>query len=170
MFTIGKLSGRSLAATSVAGLSPSRLFYITDKPTGIRFLVDTGAEVSVLPPSRTERRRQADHLTLQAVNNTSIATYGKKSLTLDFGVRRTFRWVFVIANVPHPIIGADFLRHFSLLVDMRSHQLFDALTTLRIQGIVCSAQSPSPAILPWKLLSIYDTILAVSLYHTAMHS
>ena len=157
MRTIGKLSGRSLAATSVAGLSPSRLFYITDKPTGTRFLVDTGTEVSVIPPSQVERRRQADHLTLQAINNTSIATYGKRSLTPHFGLRRTFRWVFVIANVQHPILGADFLRHFSLLVDMRNHQLSDGL---QVQGVRCNTKSPSPAILPWKPLSTYDTLLA----------
>ena len=72
----GKRSGRSLAATSVSGLQPSRLFYILDKTTGTRFLVHTGAEVSVLPPSESERRRQsADHFTLQAVNNTSIAAH-----------------------------------------------------------------------------------------------
>ena len=121
----GKRSGRSLAATSVSGLQPSRLFYILDKTTGTRFLVDTGAEVSVLPPSESERRRQsADNFTLQAVNNTS---YGTRSLTLDLGLRRTFRWVFVVANVKHPILGADFLCHFGLLVDMQNHHLADCL-------------------------------------------
>ena len=33
----------------VSGPQCSRLFYITDKTTGTRFLVDTGAEVSVIP-------------------------------------------------------------------------------------------------------------------------
>ena len=111
MLVIGKLSGRSLAATSVASLSPSWVFYVTNKSIGTRFLVDTGAKVSVIPPTPAERRHQADHLTLQAVNS-------MRSLTLDFGLHRTFRWVFMIANVQYPILCADFLRHFSLLVDM----------------------------------------------------
>ena len=72
-------------------LPTSRLFYVTDKNTGVQYLVDTGAKVSVIPPSRTTWPRQPDHLTLQAVNNTSIKTYGKRSLTLDLGLRRTFR-------------------------------------------------------------------------------
>ena len=45
-----KHSGRALAATSVSGPVNSRLFYITDQDTGTRFLVDTGAEVSIIPP------------------------------------------------------------------------------------------------------------------------
>ena len=135
-------------ATSASGQQPSRLFYITDKTTGTRFLVDTGADVSVIPPSQYERRQPSDHFTLQAVNNTPIATYGTRSLTLDLGLRRTFRWVFVVANVKHPILGADFLRHFSLLVDMRHHHLADGLTQLSVQGVICSARSPSPTILP----------------------
>lgn len=40
----------SLIAVSVAGQETSRLFFVTDKNTDHRFLVDTGAEVSVLPP------------------------------------------------------------------------------------------------------------------------
>ena len=32
-------------ATSVTGQQPSRLFYVTDSVTGLRFLVDTGAEM-----------------------------------------------------------------------------------------------------------------------------
>ena len=71
---------QSLAATSVTGQPTSRLFYVTDKSTGTRFLVDTGAEVSVLPPSHTEWCRQADHLTLQAINNTSIPHTGNTVL------------------------------------------------------------------------------------------
>ena len=45
-----KQPGQPLAVTSVAGLLPSRLFFVADCSTGLRFLVDTGAEVSVVPP------------------------------------------------------------------------------------------------------------------------
>ena len=116
--------------------------------------------MSVIPPSRRDSHRPTDNLTLQAVNNTPIPTYGKKSLTLDFGLRRTFHWVFVIARVQHPILGADFLRHFSLLVDMRHRQLLDGLTALRIQGVQCQVQSPSPTILPRGPVSTYEAMLA----------
>ena len=52
-----------------------------------------------------------------------IATYGNQLLTLNIGLRRTFQWVFIIADVKNPIIGADFLRRYSLLVDVEHNQL-----------------------------------------------
>ena len=79
----GKRPGQSLVAKSVTGLISSRLFYITDTSTTLRFLIDTGAEVSIIPPSKYDRLRQPDSLQLQAANNTSITTYGRCSLTLD---------------------------------------------------------------------------------------
>ena len=94
-------------ATGVTGLKSSRLFYIFDTNHKYRFLVDTGAEVSVLPPSPADRKHQ-DGFNLLAVNGSGIATFGKRSLTLNLRLRRTFRWVFVIAEVHTPILGADF--------------------------------------------------------------
>ena len=159
LFLVGKRPGQTLAATSAPGPFPSRLFYVTDRNSGLRFLVDTGAEASVIPPSRTDRKQQQEGPGLQAVNGTPIATYGRRSLTLDFGLRRTFRWVFTIANIQTPIIGADFLRNFSLLVDMRQHRLSDALTQLRIQGIATHESSPSPTFLPPQSHNEYEAIL-----------
>ena len=45
-----ELPGRTLVATGVTGPLLSHLFYIRDTHTGTRFLVDTGSEVSVIPP------------------------------------------------------------------------------------------------------------------------
>ena len=45
-------------ATSVAGHPPSRPFRASDRSTDLRFLVDTGAVVSVVLPSRAERERK----------------------------------------------------------------------------------------------------------------
>lgn len=86
LFEGGKRSGQSLVATST-GQQPSRLFYVTDKHSGSRFLVDTGAEASVIPPSPAERKHRQERSSLQAVNGTPIATYGSRSLTLDLGLR-----------------------------------------------------------------------------------
>ena len=66
-------------------------------------------------------------MTLEAVNGTSITTHGTRSLTLDLGLRRTFRWVFIVAKIDKPILGADFLSHFNLLVDMTHCRLVDTL-------------------------------------------
>ena len=80
---VGKRHGQSLVATSVTGQrSSSRLFYISDRCTGFQFLVDTGTEVSLVPPSRTERMHRQDYPSLQAVNGTSIPTFGNQSVIL----------------------------------------------------------------------------------------
>ena len=143
---LGKLQGRTLAATGATGPSSSRLFHVQDTHTHTRFLVDTGSEVSVLPPSPSDRRHPPDKLSLMAVNNTPIATYGKRSLTLNLGLRRSLRWIFVIADVRQPIRGADFLRHFGLLVDMKQHQLMDSATHFHVQGILSTDSSPHPSV------------------------
>ena len=74
-------------ASGVPGSAHSRLFYVSDRTTHTRFLVDTGSEVSAIPPSPADRRRSPDNLTLMAVNDTPIRTYGKQSLTSDSGDR-----------------------------------------------------------------------------------
>ena len=108
--------------TSVPGLQQSCLFYITDRSNGFRFLVDTSAEVSVIPPSTTDRKNPCTGLSLQAVNDSPIATYGDRLLTINIGLQQKFQWVFV-ADVKQPILGADFLRHYNLLVDMTHNRL-----------------------------------------------
>ena len=43
----------------------------------------------------------------------------------------------------YPIIGADFLHHFNLLVDIRNGQLIDPLTSVCAKGRVCSVSVPT---------------------------
>ena len=57
-----------LKAAGAAGLSHSRLLYIKDNISNYRFLIDTGAEVSVLPASPAECRQQHSDFSLVAVN------------------------------------------------------------------------------------------------------
>ena len=102
--------------------------------------------MSVLPPSHTDRSRPQEDFKLSAVNGTAIATYGKRSLTLNLGLRRTFRWIFIIADVQKPILGADFLRHFGLLVDIQHSQLVDSSTQVNVQCLLAQGLSPTPSL------------------------
>ena len=140
LFLVVKRAGRSLVA-GPAHLG--RLFYIHDSRSNTRFLVDTGAEVSVVPPTHMECSRPQGIFTLQAVDGTQIATYGVRSCTLNIGLRRTFRWVFTIANVKHAILGADFLHHFGLVVDIRHNTLSDSTTHLQVNGLSSDQNPPS---------------------------
>ena len=108
----------------------SGLLRLKDNNTGITFLIDTGAEYSVLPATPTDRARGTNGLDLQAANNSSIQTYGQRMLTLSLGLRRDFNWIFIIADVSHPLLGADFLSSYDLLVDTKRGRLIDHLTEL----------------------------------------
>jgi cleavage and polyadenylation specificity factor subunit 1 len=65
---------------------------------------------------------------LRAANGTTIQVYNQISLTIDIGLRRDFRWMFLVADVEQPILGADFLCHFNLIVDMGKRTINDNLT------------------------------------------
>ena len=158
LLQVGKRPGQSLAATSDPGLPSSRLFFIHDLASGTRFLVDTGAEVSVIPPSPNDRHHKTK-LTLQAVNGSPIPTYGTRSLTLNIGLRRTFRWIFVISDIQNPILGADFLRHFALLVDVKHNRLLDTTTPLHTQDTPTLTVSPCPVLQLTIAASTFDAIL-----------
>uniref|UniRef100_A0A1X7UWY9 RNA-directed DNA polymerase n=1 Tax=Amphimedon queenslandica TaxID=400682 RepID=A0A1X7UWY9_AMPQE len=133
LFSSGKRPSQPQVVTSAAGHYSSRLFYISDTNILLHFLIDTGAEVSILPLASHTKRCRLER-TLQAANGAAIATYGTQSLTLNLGLCRTFRLVFLVAVVTTPIIGADFLRHFDLLVDMRRHKLIDKVTCMEVKG------------------------------------
>ena len=157
---VGKQLGQLLSATSATGHTPSRLLFLTDNYSGRRFLIDTSAEVRVIPRSPADRHNKKDCLALRAVNGSSIATFGTCSLTLDLGLRRTFRWIFVIADIHMPIIGADFLRKHGLLVNMKHGRLVDTVTTLQTQGTISHIVSPSPSFPTQHSNTEYDALLA----------
>ena len=95
-----------------------------------------------------------------AVNDTPIRTFGKRSLTLNLGLCQPFPWVFIVTDVQRPILGADFLCHFGLLINMKQRQLSDATTQLHVQGILSSDSSPSPTIRPKDTDDPYNKLLS----------
>ena len=70
------------------------------------------------------------------------------------------RRIFIIADIKSPIIGADFLRHYSLLVDMTRSRLVDGITQLRVQGISSQVSSPSPTVCHPQPTNIFTAIVA----------
>ncbi|GFT12205.1 transposon Ty3-I Gag-Pol polyprotein, partial [Nephila pilipes] len=110
--------------------------YLSDRTSRSKYLIDTGADVSVIPLTTASQHLPPASLQLFAANGTVISTYGQQLVTLDLGLRRVFKWPFIIAAVSQPIIGADFLRHYGLLVDIRHGRLVDSLTKLQAQGTV----------------------------------
>ena len=106
----------------MAASASSTVFFLEDKNLGHRFLVDTGAARSLFPHTLCKKRKPAAE-TMRAANNTRIKTYGNINidLTLD---DKAFPWTFTVADVFLPILGADFIAHYNLLVDVRRQRLY----------------------------------------------
>ena len=111
--SVGKRSSQAVTVATVTGPPQSRLFFVFDNANDLQFLVDTGAEISVIPPDPKQRDLKPFPVTLRAANNSVIPTYGQRLLTLDLGLRRQFSFVFTIAQVQHPIFGIDFYSIFT---------------------------------------------------------
>ncbi len=107
-------------ATSPGIPSTRRILFVVDKQSLRRFMIDTESNESALPPTPAQRQRPNPAGILRAVNHSSIKTYGCSSLVITLGLRKQFSFVFVVADVPHPILGADFLHHFNLFPDIQN--------------------------------------------------
>ena len=131
-------AGSSLSvpeSTCAPTLQELRL-HVVDRQTGIKFLVDSGSIVSLLPRSYAVRKTPPRDLKLTAVNGSSISTYGQKMLTIDLGLSCTFSWAFIVADVKSAISGADILTYYGLVVDLKQQ---------------CIAVSSSPGVAEGKI-------------------
>lgn len=110
----------------------------------MHFLIDTGADLSVIPYTLFHGYTKNQNIQLSAANGSTISTYGSKLLEVDLGLRRKFRHEFILAAVNRPIIGADFLVVFGLLVDLKKKRLIDTQTRLAVSASIAEVDTPTP--------------------------
>lgn len=127
--------------TPVGSGSVPHTFSIKCPVNRLSLLVDTGANVSVLPVARCRADRpRPDCSRLVAANGTEVKTFGSKTLTVSLpGCPSELEWSFVVADVRQALLGADFLRHHRLLVDMAGRKLRSA------EDRVASLEAPKPS-------------------------
>ena len=75
-------------------------------------LVDSGAQVSIVPHKWYPRTTPDAGRALQAVNGTRIATYGVKHIQFRFG--HNFNHTCIVADVDEPVLGFNFLMEHKL--------------------------------------------------------
>ena len=100
---------------------------LSDVKTGETYLVDTGADVSCIPASATDRRNLPPSATLIAANGSKIPTWGKRTIAVRLG-SNSYLGSFHVAAVKHSLLGADFLAAHNLAVDIRGRRLIDLET------------------------------------------
>ena len=101
-------------------VSPASLL-LRDRRSGADFLVDSGADISVLPASPSDLAGRPS-ARLVAANGSTIRAFGSKSLPLKFdGLATSHK--FLVAEVKKPILGADFFSSHRLLIDLQGRRL-----------------------------------------------
>lgn len=161
--------------------SPSeRRLHVIDRNTGHKFLIDSGSTISIYPKSYISAKLTPNPLILHAANSTVIKTYGQQLFTLDLKLRRSLQWLFTIADVSTPIIGADFIAKFGLLIDLKENRLLDPNTTMSTKGQVETAKVHSISTVNLKnttisplymeLISSFQDITCAKLHETSQHT
>jgi hypothetical protein len=110
----GKLGGRAAVAVDVSPGSPGRLGALLCHLSKKFFLVDTGSVYSVLPYSSAA---QATGPAITSAAGKHIPCWGWRTMAVKFG-NVVYKWKFLLAAVAFPLLGADFLRSFRLVVDL----------------------------------------------------
>lgn len=158
----GKSQGRRSLAAMGAGRD-CKLLFVADTLSGRRLLVDSGAQRSILPAKPVDTMAGGHGPPMDAANGTPIRTYGTRYVEVCFGGRR-FGWDFVMAAVSTPLLGADFLCAYRLLVDVTNCRLIDALSfasypcTLGGEGALCLSNTFATGDLYHRLLAEFPDI------------
>ena len=101
--------------------------------------MDTGSELSILPPGLV-KATSSNNRPLIAANGTPIKSFGTRQIVLQLGLQK-YTWRFIIAAVTQPIVGGDFLRSHSLLVDLANERLIRSDNLKIIKGSRSAYQS-----------------------------
>ena len=117
------------------GLAFSSRLHVKDVKSGLIFLIDSGAEISVLP--RSEKVQDPTPTPkLYAANSAEIDTYGVSRVDVDLGFKQAMPWNFVVADVNGPILGSDFLQEYHLVPDIKLRKLTHKPTETDIKCMV----------------------------------
>ena len=104
----------------------STLLFLKDTLSNPEFLVDSGASVSVFPGPRSS---SDDGVCLLTADGSPMVCSGTPLIPLHFSCgsgSRVYTWNFQLAPVSGPLLRADFLVHFNLLVDIKGRKLVHA--------------------------------------------
>ena len=150
----GKLQGRSPVKQGAGNIN---LCFASDTLHHRQFLIDTGAEVSVIPATFMDKQYKPPSKPLTAANGSYIATYGSRKLQFRLD-GELYEWQFIVADVERPLLGADFLRHAGLLVNVSTGKLINpnTLQTLQLTSDTCCSVLSATKATPNSFPAIMD--------------
>ena len=137
---LGKLTVRTM---SVPLSSPLLQINTRLGTTTLKFIVDTGASISIIPASRLNGvTLNPTTVSLTTANGEKIKCYGQANLEIGIpSLKRSFSWTFVVADITNPLLGFDFLNEFGLIIDCKNKTIYDPLTATK-KELILNTTSP----------------------------
>ena len=90
-----------------------------DSLSDMKFLIDSGSTVSIIPLSYVDNEEPATSRNLFALNLTEVKTYGKRNVMIDIGLSQIeMEWNFIVADTTTAIIDAVSYLITSLLLKL----------------------------------------------------
>ena len=120
----------------------------------IKFLVDSGASISVLPYPRFQVNQVShNNRMLLTANKEHLKCYGQRRMSFTIaGLPNLFIWTFEVANVSQAILGADFFAEHDLLIDCKTRSIRTKDLTTVVNACNCvEKKSELPAIIEREL-------------------
>jgi cleavage and polyadenylation specificity factor subunit 1 len=116
---------------------------VTDSLSNRHYLVNTGSAFSIMPWQSSSPLLGPG---LWGADGCRIPCWGEQLFIFTIG-RVPRQWVFLLAAVSFPILGIDFLRHHSLVVDVVNLWLLSPLprvsTVVPVRSYAKAMRSPS---------------------------
>jgi len=117
--------------------------------TVVGFLVDCGAQVSLVRPRQVDLGRAGVRVRLRAANGTPIETFGARFCKIKIG-KKYYKWKFIIANVEQNILGLDFRRGNGFIIDFATATIMqpehNVVQALQPVSVPASTAGISPVI------------------------
>ena len=132
------------------------LLFLKDILSDREFLVDSGASVSVFPGPKST---SSDGVRLLTADGSPMICSGTKIIPLRFSCgsgSKVYTWTFQLAPVSVPLLGANFLEHFNLLVDIKGRKVVHAQCPEDV--VLYTSPTPQPAFCRESFLSAQPQI------------
>lgn len=104
----------------------------------LNFIVDTGASVTIIPSKYASGLSiNPTPVRIRSADGHEIKVHGES--IIDIGIRelrRSYPWTVVIADTTNPLLGADFIAHTGLLIDLKNKRLLDPETLFAVAGTI----------------------------------
>ena len=144
------------------------LLFLKDILSDREFLVDSGASVSVFPGPKST---SSDGVCLLTADRSPMICSGTKIIPLRFSCgsgSKVYTWTFQLAPVSVPLLGANFLELFNLLINIKGKKVVYAQCPEDVvlyasptsQPAFCHASFLSAPPQIQKLLSEYPDVLS----------